>query len=105
MMNVIKQYAPNIIQLLIIAAINVGVYVASIQYMSAQITELRADSKLYREELNAIRLQIANQSAINDRVTKLERKMDLVESENLRFWREDWPRIERIITEVSNRRN
>lgn len=104
MMQYIKEYAPNIIMLLIIAAINVGVYAASVSYMSAQLAELKAESKIYNERITAIQLQIATQSAMNDRVTKLEAKMDLVETENLRFWREDWPKIERIINEVDRNR-
>ncbi len=104
MMQYVKEYAPNIIMLLIIAAINVGVYSASVSYMSAQLAELKAESKIYNERITAIQLQIATQSAMSDRVTKLEAKMDLVETENLRFWREDWPKIERIINEVDRNR-
>lgn len=103
-MQYVKEYAPNIIMLLIIAAINVGVYSASVSYMSAQLAELKAESKIYNERITAIQLQIATQSAMSDRVTKLEAKMDLVETENLRFWREDWPKIERIINEVDRNR-
>jgi len=104
MNELLDKYMPNIVMVLLIAGINIGIYMATVSFMNVQLADLKVESRRNSDQIVAVQLQIAAQLDILSRVEKIEARQSAFEAENIRFWREDWPKVERIINELDRRK-